>query len=450
MTAPNPPALRGEDENKEKRNSVQWSLWRQFLPLSLSDVVMAVGDPMQTIALARLPNAQVNLGALGVVKALAVFLESPIIMMLHASTAMSRRSSSYAALGRFMVLLGLLLSATMLVLAWGPVFDSLVVTLFGISPELASVAKPALAIMCIWPMAIAWRRYYQGLLIRLGKSRFVARASLFRLAFIAMLLFAGVWRGWNGAILAATALAGGVLVEALAVSFLARGLSETLPKDETLGATGSDALSLPVTLKGVGAYYAPLATTMIMVWGGRALLVGLVARSGDGVLALAAWPAAWGFVLTIANSTRMVQQVVISRDGKTAQQDLARFVLCVGGVASSLLAILAYTGPGEALLSTLLGSEGALLDSIVLVLRVATPVPLLVAVQNGLQAALILRKRNWQVNQATVLGVVVMLAVTWALIVSGGEGAPAAAWGMLVGLSIEAAALCAQVRTTSA
>lgn len=49
------------------------SLWAQFLPLSVSDITMAVGDPLLTTTVAHLPDARANLAALGVVKAIAVF-----------------------------------------------------------------------------------------------------------------------------------------------------------------------------------------------------------------------------------------------------------------------------------------------------------------------------------------------------------------------------------------
>ncbi len=53
-----------------------------------------------------------------------------------------------------------------------------------------------------------------------------------------------------------------------------------------------------LNLAAVACYYAPLALTMLLVWGGRAALV-----------ALAAWPAAGGFVVLVGNSTRMVEQL---------------------------------------------------------------------------------------------------------------------------------------------
>ena len=78
---------------------------------------MAVADPLLAITLTRLPGPEVQLGALGVVKALANFLESPIIMVLHASTALSAWSPSRRAFTRFVTLLAGLLTLLFLALS---------------------------------------------------------------------------------------------------------------------------------------------------------------------------------------------------------------------------------------------------------------------------------------------------------------------------------------------
>ena len=69
-----------------------FDLWREFLPLSLSDVTMACGDPLQTTTLAHLPDARNTIAAVGVARSIAIFFESPIIMILHASNALAPRS----------------------------------------------------------------------------------------------------------------------------------------------------------------------------------------------------------------------------------------------------------------------------------------------------------------------------------------------------------------------
>ena len=76
-------------------------LMRQLVPLAMSDVIMALGDPLQISTVSRLGNPKASLAAMGVVKALANFLERPIIMILQTSTALSGDRRARHCLARF-------------------------------------------------------------------------------------------------------------------------------------------------------------------------------------------------------------------------------------------------------------------------------------------------------------------------------------------------------------
>ncbi|XYH94696.1 hypothetical protein ACMHYB_43765 [Sorangium sp. So ce1128] len=413
-------------------------LLRRFLPLALSDVVMALGDPLQTMALSRLANTREVLAAVGTVKAVAVVLESPVIMILHASTALSRNVSSRRALGRFTALLGGLLVAVFLFLSWRPIYDWLLVRVFGAGASVADVGRIAFLLMIPWPGVIAWRRYHQGVLIARGKSRQVGWASLGRLAWMVLALAAGVALQVEGAFLAGTMLIGAVTVEALAVTAFSWRTRGAAPR----GAAADDAgAELPTSVAGVTRFYVPLASTMLVVWGGRAALTSLVARAADGPLALAAWPAAWGLVLSIANATRMVQQIVISSAGEARPADLAKFVLLVGSGCSAFLLLLGFSGPGQALLGVFLGEHGELIAAVAPVLRIAAIFPLLLAAQNALQGLLVRAGRNWLINAATLVGVGVSLGIAFVLVSAGRPGAISAAWAMVAGVALEVVVL---------
>jgi progressive ankylosis protein len=107
------------------RNRQLIQLWQQFIPLSLSDVSMALGDPLTTTTLAHLPDARNNIAAVGVAKAIAIFCESPIIMLLHASNALAPTQASRRALWQFALIasgtMSLLLALTTLPFIFGVV-----------------------------------------------------------------------------------------------------------------------------------------------------------------------------------------------------------------------------------------------------------------------------------------------------------------------------------------
>src|SRR5262249_41567272 len=87
-------------------------------PLAASWVLMGFELPAVSAAMARLPDPDRSLAAYGgVVFPLALLIESPILMLLAASTALSRDLRSYRVGRRFMLGLGLGFSAVHAVVA---------------------------------------------------------------------------------------------------------------------------------------------------------------------------------------------------------------------------------------------------------------------------------------------------------------------------------------------
>ena len=389
---------------------------------------MAVADPLLAITLTRLPGPEVQLAALGVVKALANLLESPIIMVLHASTALSGWSPSRRALSRFVTLLAALLTVLFLLLSWPVVHRWLTGPVYSLVPEVAAATRIPLLLMCLWPAVIAWRRIHQGQLILQGRGKFMGMASLFRVAAFALTLGLGYHFEVAGASLGALALMAGLVVEAGLVFWWTHqaALPETQPCQP-----------LPTDLPGVSSYYAPLALTMLLMWGGRAALIAVLARAQDSELALAAWSASWGFVLLIANLSRMVQQLVIKYSRQVPVSRLLGLGLAAGGFCSALLTLLGHSPWGHSLLALLIGGDPQLLQAAQTVVAYSLAVPLLVASQNVLQGFCIVAGRNRWVNGAGLLGVAVTLGLAHWGVGQGWPGASVGAGAVALGLAAE-------------
>ncbi len=406
-------------------------LWREFIPLSLSDVTMAAGDPLLAATLAHLPDARSNLAAVGIGRTLAIFFESPIIMLLHAANAVAADRRSRQVLWQFMLLAGGSLSLCLGLLALPVIFDRIGELFLGIPTALAGTVQQVILLLTLWPFAIAWRRYFQGLLIYHGNSRAIARASLARLATIGTILAVGVALNGAGAILAGSALIGGVLVEACWITIVAYRCGATVAPPPLASPT------LPQTLPSIWQFYRPLATSMLVTWGGRAILVGLVARAIDAPIALAAWPAASGLVLVISNSTRMVQQIIIKYRGRVADRLLLKFALSVGGGCSILLLLISTTSIGKTIVASFIGNDRLLGAKIEPVLIIFSLMPLLVAIQNALQGFLVSAAKTSSVNQATWLSTSVLLAIAWLAVSNATSGAIAAAIATVIALFVE-------------
>ncbi|NMF61646.1 hypothetical protein DP113_27270 [Brasilonema octagenarum UFV-E1] len=420
---------------EEGKNALQerslLMLLTQFIPLSLSDVAMTLGDPLQTAALSRLAFPQETLAGVGIVKAVAVFLESPIIMILHASTALGSYAMSRRALWQFTVFAGLCLSGIFLILTWEPLYNWLLLDVFGVSTFIATRGRTPFLLMFLWPFVIAWRRFFQGLLIRARKSAPVGWASVARFIWVIVALSVGVSLKCDGALLAGVTLMGAILIEAVLVTWFCSRLGITSILDQHIH---HETTKFPKTFRGVTSYYLPLASTMLLLWGSRAILLSLVARSFDGSLALAVWPAAWGLVLSIANGTRMVQQVVISSYEETSKRTLITFVIIVGLGFTSIPFFLGFTDKGFSLLRQFFGDNPTLVEAARPVVQILSCFPFLLALQNTFQGLLIHWAKNWFINLATIIAASFTLIVCGSLIFAGHSGATSAAYGMIAGI----------------
>ena len=411
-----------------------FDLWREFLPLSLSDVTMACGDPLQTTTLAHLPDARNTIAAVGIARSIAIFFESPIIMILHASNALAPNPASRKALWRFVLLAGSILSGLLFYLALPFVFPIVANRFLGIPPALSPIAQQVLFLMGPWAFAIAWRRYFQGLLIYHGQSKAIAQASFWRLGTIGLIMGLGYVGRSPGGLLAGFAMVSGAIVEAVVITISARrsGVTNSPPPP-----TDPKLQALPTNLSDVFKFYVPLANSMMVVWGGRVLLIGILARSQDSALALATWAATWGVVTVVSNSTRMVQQIIIKYRHQVSDRILLKFTLTVGSVCSLVLFIMGNSTTGDAILTAFVGNDRALVTSIKPVLQICTIIPLLVAIQNATQGFLVSVGRTGTVNLSTWLGTGMLLLVATVSVNSGIQGAIAAAIAMVLALSIE-------------
>lgn len=420
-------------------------LWREFLPLSLSDVTMACGDPAVTVTLAYLPEAQVNLASLGIAKSLAVLLESPIIMILHASNALASNANSRLALWRFTLLSGGILSGLLYLLAIPAAFNIVGMQWLAIPANMAAYVQSIILIMGGWAFVIAWRRYFQGLLIYHGHASALAKASLLRLGVLVIALAIGFSLKLSGWLLAGGALMMGVTSEAILITIFAYRLGAVTKSPQTAANSHGEDLPkasnanshLPQNIKQVWKFYYPLANSMLVVWGGRALLLSILSRGSDATTAIASWSAAWGLVLVIANSTRMVQQIVIKYQTRMAFSSLFMFALSIGCTCSLILLLMVVTPISDQVIGSFIGNDPALVAQIKPVILVCAIIPMLTALQNAGQGFLVGQGKTNRVNLATWLGTFVLLTVAFLSIQNHLAGATSAAVAMVAAMVTE-------------
>jgi hypothetical protein len=272
--------------------------------------------------------------------ALAFVAESPIIMLLAATTALARDRESFRRLRRFSILMNGGVTAAMAVIAFPPFFGVFASSVLALPPEVASRAQLAVAVFLPWPAAIGFRRFQQGILIGAGRTRLVAYGTVVRLATMAatgLVLF--LHGGVDGAVVGAGALSAGVVVEA-AVSWAwarddRRRLSLRPP------ASPGD---VP-TLADIQRFYWPLAVTPLMNMASLPLVTFFVGRGHLPIESLAVLPVVNSFGFLFRCPATAFQEVVIAlgRGGPAAIRSLRRFATLLGGLSSLAMAAVVLT-----------------------------------------------------------------------------------------------------------
>jgi Na+-driven multidrug efflux pump len=378
-----------------------------WLPLFASWLLMTAEGPLLSTAINRLPNEVVMLAALGIVFSIAVTIESPVINLLATATALVRDRGSYLQVRRFTLHWIVFLLVTGGLIAFTPLFDLVVLDWLGTPPEVAHWVRPGLRILLLWSPAIAWRRFLQGVLIRYGHTRAIARGTVLRLLAMALVVFACLWVGdIPGIYLATWAMLAGVVVEAIYASIIARPV---IARELTVEvAEGREAL----TYRRLFWFHLPLAATAAFNLLAQPLVSLTLARLDEPTLSLAAWPLVFQAALVIQSPAFALPEVVIALgDRSGGEATLVTFTRRLAIVTSGAMVLLVATPLLGFYLGTIQDATPAVAALARQGLLLFVPLPALAVVSAWLRGLLIHRGATRTVNEATVLNLLVIGSV---------------------------------------
>lgn len=383
-------------------------------PLAASWLLMAVENPILSAAMARLADPEVHLAAFGgVVYPLALIIESPIIMLLAASTALSRDRESYRWLYRFMMSAGAFLTLLHGLIVYTPLYYTVVVGVIGAPAEIIEPARQGLMIMLPWTWSIAYRRFNQGVLIRFGHSRAVGIGTLVRLLADGLVLGIGYLIGTlPGVVIATGAIAAGVVSEALYAGLRVRpvlrhSLDQVPPAGEGLN-WGS-----------FWRFYVPLAMTSLLYLVVQPIGSAALSRMPDAVASLAVWSVVSGFVFLFQSLGVAYNEVVIALlDEPDAGQVLRRFTVRLTVLVTALLLVITATPLATLWFGRVSGLSLRLAALARRGLWLALPLPGLAVLQSWYQGTIVHSRRTRGVTQAVIVFLLVSIAILGAGVVS--------------------------------
>lgn len=388
----------------------QRRIFRFWGPLAATWLMMSVEGPFVAAIIARLPEPKQNLAAFGVAFAFAMIIESPIIMMLSAATALVRDRMSFLALRRFAYLMNLGITGLMAFLLMPPVFHLVTQTLIGLPDPVARLAHGSTALMLLWPAAIGYRRFYQGVLIRHGLTRRVAYGTVVRLMTMAVVAGAGYLIGsMPGAWVGGAALAMGVTAEAVASRAWAAQAVRSLCTERAPSGP-------PLTMDRIVGFYTPLALTSVLTLAVNPLVTFFLGRSRLPLDSLAILPVVTGLVFAFRSVGIAYQEVGITLlgDRREGLAPLARFATLLAVASSASMTAIAFSPLARLWFEHVAGLSEELADFAILPLRLLAVMPALEVLLSFQRSLLVHARQTRRITAATtieVAGIVAILAV---------------------------------------
>jgi len=393
-----------------------------WVPLAAQWLMMGLEGPFLAAVIARMAEPAVNLAAYGVAFAFAILVESPVIMLMSAATALVEDASSYRKLRNFANGLNAGATALMLLFLLPPVHATVLRGLLGLPDAVATQVHTALWLLLPWPAAIGYRRFLHGVLIRSGRTRQVAYGTVIRLAAMAGTAIAlYVHGGLDGASVGAVALSAGVCAEALAARVMAAGVVRELlggGAQPAAGSRGQGAGAEPAASgsraredrraghggavhEGAGApaldyraiarFYFPLALTSLIGLTVNPMLTFFMGRATLPLESLAVYPVVHGLSFLFRAPAFSFQEVVIALLGQRFQHaaKLARFAAGMAMATAALQALVAFTPLAFVWFETVSGLTPDLAALAIAPTRILVPFPAVAVGIAYLQGALV-------------------------------------------------------------
>lgn len=388
---------------------------------------MALELPILSAVVARLAAPEINLAAYGgVIFPLVLLIESPIIMLLAASTALCKDRASYIKLNKFMWVAGALLTILHVLLAFTDMYDFIIVGIFSPPKAIIGPARTGLRIMVPWTMAIAYRRFNQGILIRFGYSHEVTIGTLTRLLSLCTILGAGYIIGnIPGVIVGSSAVAIAVTSEAVYIGFRVHLVVQNHLKYAT-------PVIPSLTYKAFSRFYTPLMMTSLLSLIIFPVGTAAISRMPSPLESLAVWPVISGFLFLFISVGMAYNEVVVALLEKPGSvRPLQQFAVMLAIITACLLLLIIATPIGLFWFQNISGLNPEMAKLAKYSIWFALLRPPLSVMQSWYQGAIIHHRHTRAVTEA----VVIFLVVTGAILYGG------IAWGKVNGVYVTQVAL---------
>jgi progressive ankylosis protein len=358
-----------------------------------------------------LPDPKYNLAAFGVAFSLAVLVESPILMIMAAATALVKDRDSLVKMRNFTYALNGLVTLVMVLLIVPPVFGFVTETLLGLPERVSNLVYPACVVLIPWPAAIGYRRFYQGVLIRSNLTRRVAYGTIVRLSVMALTgLVCFLFTRLDGALVGGLSLSLGVCAEAVASKVMVR-------RSERAILAGSPGVGAVMSYRVIARFYFPLALTTMVSVGIIPVVTFFLSHSRMPVESLAVFPVVNSLVFLFRSMGISFQEVGIALLGENNRgyRALRDFAFLLGLLVTGALGLVAFTPLSSLWFQQVSGLGRDLYELAVLPTQILVIMPGLMVLLSFQRSILVNTRRTEPITFASIIevgGTIVLLLFT--------------------------------------
>lgn len=400
-----------------------------WLPLASTWLMMAFEGPYLSAIIARMAEPKYNLAAYGVAFSFALIFESPVIMMMSASTALVKDSLSFLKLRKFNFLLGGSLTLLLALFLQPDIFYFFSMDLVNLPENVAKLTHNAVILLLPWPGSIAYRRFYQGILINNKQTIKVALGTGVRVIAMSstgILLYS--FTELDGASVGAAALSAGVTSEAIITKFMVRSVINNLMNKRQTGS--------PLSFAYISKYYYPLALTSLLSLGVQPLVTFFIGSSRMAIESLAVLPVITSLIFIFRSVGLSYQEVGIALIGenKSGYKKLRNFAVMLASVLIFISSLIGFTPLSALWFEKISGLSKELSGFSLVPYRIIAVMPALTVFISFQRAMVMISKKTSSITGATiseVSGIVIIMLIM--LNVFDSVGAVAATTAFIIG-----------------
>ncbi len=200
-------------------------LWRFYRPLVATTILRQSMRPALNAGIAAATMARESLAAWPVAWGFAILVTGPAWSLQQLTTAMATDQTAYYKVRRFTLSLSAIFFSLLSLVAFTPLYGSVMGGIYNLSPELQELARPAVQLMVLLPLLMGAQAFLRGVLIRAGCTGIVQSAMMWNVAALVATVIIGVTLlSPTGILLAAVATLVGGSVELVWLRWKTKGM----------------------------------------------------------------------------------------------------------------------------------------------------------------------------------------------------------------------------------